>query len=455
MILTPAQMAEATGGRLVRDAQAGPLHTDTRTLVEGAWFLALKGENFDGHDYLDNAESMGCAGVIVECEPQRCGVGLLLVDDTLEALQDCARAVRRDFAGQVVGITGSAGKTTTRALVGSVLSQAFRVHATQGNFNNHIGLPLTLMALPPGAEVIVLELGMSAPGEIHLLQEIGAPSIRIITNVSAAHTEGAGSVEGVARCKQELFDGAKPGDLLVVNADDARISAMPRPEDTRLVRYGSSKDCDFQLLDATIDEKSLTTHARIRTPDDIIEVELAAPGRHIALDACAAVVVGWALGIDAVDIVRGLASWKVVGMRMRVESLRDGIVVLNDAYNANPASTSAALETLASTGGRRKVALLGDMLELGAAETAAHEAILREAAAAGVDLLGLVGPRYGGLAELASELIEGDLLLAEDSVGLASQLMEHLQPGDVVLLKGSRGIRMERVLEELRRGEPC
>ena len=453
MILTPAQIAEATGGRLVRDAPAGPLHTDTRHLVEGAWFLALRGENFDGHNYLEAAASLGCAGVIAETAPDDFSKGLVLVDDTLAALQDCARAVRRGFVGDVVAVTGSAGKTTTRALVGSVLSQAHRVHETQGNFNNHIGLPLTLMALSPDADVLVLEMGMSAPGEIHLLQDIASPTIRIITNVSAAHTEGTGSIDGVALCKQELFDGARPGDLLVVNADDSRVEGMPRPEGTRVLRYGTSQDCDFQLLEASIDEQSLATHARIQTPDNILEVVLAAPGHHIAMNACAAVAVAWSLGLESLDIVQGLASWKVVGMRMRVENLEEGVVVLNDAYNANPASTTAALKTLACTAGDRKVALLGDMLELGAAEDAAHEAMVREAAAAGVGMLGLVGPRYGAFASLASELIDGELLLAEDSASLARKLEGKIRAGDVVLLKGSRGIRMERVLEGLVLGE--
>jgi len=454
MILTPKQMAEATGGDLRSDASAGPIQTDTRSLAEGDWFLALRGDNFDGHAFLGDAADAGCAGVIVDDVPAGWERGLLVVDDTLRALQDCAAAVRETVAGPVVAVTGSAGKTTTRALIESVLQVAGPVHATDGNFNNHVGLPLTLLAMPPEARVLVLEMGMSAPGEIERLQEIARPTVRLITNVSLAHTLGAGDLEGVAACKQELFDGAQPGDLLVVNAEDPYVAAMPRPPGTRLMLYGSSQGCDVRLINAQVDPVAFTTRATVELPSQIIEIELAAPGRHMAIDACAAAAVAHALGVDALSIVRGLAAWSPVGMRMRVERLPGGVVVLNDAYNANPASTSAALDALAASGGSRHIALLGDMLELGGAEAAAHEDMVRLASGLGLAVLGLVGPRYGAVAPLAKDLANGEVLLAEDAAALGTLIQGHLQDGDVVLLKGSRGMRMERVLEQLREGAP-
>jgi UDP-N-acetylmuramoyl-tripeptide--D-alanyl-D-alanine ligase len=454
MILSTRDMAVATGGDLLQDAPAGPIHTDTRTLTEGAWFLALRGENFDGHAFLDTAAAAGCAGVVVDTPPAHWERGVLVVQDTLRALQDCAAAVRDTVDGPVIAVTGSAGKTTTRAMIESVLQSVGPVHATAGNFNNHVGLPLTLLAMPTDARVLVLEMGMSAPGEIQRLQEIARPNVRLITNVSLAHTEGLGDLAGVAACKQELFDGASPLDLLVVNADDPWVSAMPRPKETRLLLYGSSQGCDARLLDAYVDPQSFATRATFELPSQVIEVELAAPGRHVALDACAAAGVAHALGVDPLSIVRGLASWAPVGMRMQVERLADGVVVLNDAYNANPASTAAALQALSASGGSRHIALLGDMLELGSAESKAHEDVIRQASALGLALLGLVGPRYGDHVGLARELHGPEVLVAEDSASLGELLKGRLQSGDVVLLKGSRGMRMERVLDRLRQGAP-
>ncbi len=450
MILSTRDMAAATGGNLLRDAPAGRIHTDTRTLESGDWFLALRGENFDGHAFLDTAAAAGCAGVVVDTPPEHWERGVLVVPDTIRALQDCAAAVRDTVDGPVVAVTGSAGKTTTRAMIESVLQSVGPVHATAGNFNNHVGLPLTLLAMPADARVLVLEMGMSAPGEIQRLQEIARPNVRLITNVSLAHTEGTGDLAGVAACKQELFDGASPQDLLVVNADDPWVSAMPRPRETRLLLYGSSQGCDARLLNAHVDPRSFVTRATLELPSQVIEVELAAPGRHVALDACAAAGVAHALGVDSLSIVRGLASWAPVGMRMKVERLADGVVVLNDAYNANPASTTAALQALSASGGSRHIALLGDMLELGSAESEAHEDMVRQASALGLAVLGLVGPRYGDHVGLARELNGGEVLVAEDAASLAEQVQGRLQSGDVVLLKGSRGMRMERVLDRLR-----
>ncbi len=452
MILSTRDMTVATGGDLLRDAPAGRIHTDTRTLEAGDWFLALRGENFDGHAFLETAAAAGCAGVIVDTPPQDWVRGVLVVPDTLRALQDCAAAVRDRVDGSVVAVTGSAGKTTTRAMIESVLQSVGPVHATAGNFNNHVGLPLTLLAMPAEARVLVLEMGMSGPGEIRRLQEIARPNVRLITNVSLAHTEGVGDLAGVAACKQELFDGASPSDLLVVNADDPWVSAMPRPDETRLLLYGSSQDCDARLLKAHVDPDSFVTRATLKLPSGVIEVELAAPGRHVALDACAAAGVAHALGVDPLSIVQGLASWAPVGMRMRVERLADGVVVLNDSYNANPASTTAALQALCASGGSRHIALLGDMLELGSAEGEAHEDIVRKASSLGLALLGLVGPRYGNQVGLAQELGGGEVLAAEDAASLGELVQGRLLPGDVVLLKGSRGMRMERVLDRLRGG---
>lgn len=443
MTFTGAEIAAATGGRLYGDGPGGPILTDTRRLHAGAWFLALRGERFDGHDFLAHAEAAGCAGVIVEEVPDGWPLGAVQVEDTLQALQDCASTVRGDLRVPVVGITGSAGKTTTRAMIAEVLAAKGRVHQTQGNLNNHIGVPLTLLALSPDIDVLVVELGMSAPREIHVLQDIAAPTHRLITNVSAAHLEGTGSIEGVAACKQELFDGARPGDVLLVNDDDPYVRAMPHPEGVRVVRYGSEPGVDVRLIHVQLDLARLHTLVQLEVKGEPLTVRVPSPGRHLALNACAAAAVGWTLGVSTDDIAAGLANYQPVGMRMRVEQ-RGGITVINDAYNANPASMEAALRTLAAIEGRRRIALLGDMLELGAGEDEAHRAAVELAANLGLERVGLTGPRLGAHAQVLP-----GAWVTNTSEELARLLEGELREGDVVLIKGSRGMRMERSLKEL------
>ncbi len=375
MTFNGSELAQATGGRLRIDGPSGPVLTDTRRVEPGSWFLALRGDRFDGHDFLSHAAAAGCVGVVAEAAPSDWNRGLVLVDDTLRALQDCASAARSIMEVPVVGITGSAGKTTTRAMIGEVLATLGRVHQTEGNLNNHIGVPLTLLATPLDADVLVLEMGMSAPGEIAQLQAIGRPTHRLITNVSAAHLQGTGSLGVIAACKQELFDGARPGDTVLVNDDDHRVRSMPLPEGVRMLRYGSQQGVDVRLIHAELDLNRLHTLVQLEIHGESLTARVPSPGRHLALDACAAAAVGWVLGVDTDSIAAGLGRYQPVGMRMRVEQ-RGGITVLNDAYNANPASMRAALETLAAIRGRRRVALLGDMLELGAGEDQAHREIV-------------------------------------------------------------------------------
>ncbi len=455
MIVTQAAIARATGGQVLGPGAPGRIGTDTRALRPGDWFLALVGERFDGHDFLDAAAEAGVAGVIAQRVPPGWALGAVRVPDTLRALQDLARAARDRLEGcPIIGLTGSAGKTTTRAMIAAAIGSLGPIHQTAGNLNNHIGLPLSLLAAPDPegpdrAAALVLELGMSAPGEIALLQSIARPDLRLITNVAAAHLEGTGDLDGVARCKRELFDGTRPGDTVLVNADDERVAAMPIPPARRVIRYGASRGCDIRLIRAAIDPGRLTTRVQIDTGVGPLQVELAAPGLHLARDAAAAVAVARALEVAPEAIAEGLARWRPVGMRMRVERYRlpggGGIAVLNDAYNANPLSTAEALRTLAAVAGTRRIALLGDMLELGEGEAEAHAAILELAAGLGLDRLGLAGPRYAA----AARGWTGEALVAGDAEALRERIVEQLRPGDVLLVKGSRGLRMERTLRGL------
>ncbi len=453
MIFDASQIAAATNGVLLRDGPGGPILTDSRRLQSGAWFVALSGENFDGHDFLPHAMAAGCAGALVSDAarlPAGWAAGVVVVPDTLVGLQDLGRAARARFSGPVVGITGSAGKTTTRVMVSEVLKAGVdrRVHHTEGNLNNHIGVPLTLCATPPDADLMVVELGMNHRGEIALLQEIALPEVRVITNVGAAHVEGCGSLAGVALAKQELFDGARPGDVCIVNDDDPLIATMPVPAGVRVVRFGLAEHCQIRLTDVRVDPERLRTRMRIETPDGIVRAVLEVPGAHLAECAMAAVAVGFVLRVPVDTMAYSLARFRPEGMRNRIERVH-GVVVLDDAYNANPISMAAALRTLAALPHGR-VAALGDMLELGISEAESHLDVLRLGLALGLTLR-VTGERMVRAAEQLGSGA-GDLRAYADVDALAGSLdAATLCRGDALLIKGSRGSRMERVLDHWRR----
>jgi UDP-N-acetylmuramoyl-tripeptide--D-alanyl-D-alanine ligase len=441
-----ATLARATGGTLLLDGPAGSITTDSRKAGPDAWFVALAGDRFDGHDFLPAVSAAGAAGAVVsQGAPEGWTGGLVRVPDTLTALQDIARAARARLAVPVVGITGSAGKTSTRVMVVDVLRALGRVHHTEGNLNNHIGLPLTLCACPEDADAVVLEMGMNHLREIALLQDIGAPTVRLVTNVGAAHVEGCGSIEGVARAKQEIFDGARPNDICCVNLDDHRVAAMPIPAGARVVTYGADAAADIRLVSVTVDGAALTTRLHIATPHGDVHATLGVPGAHLAINAAAAVAVGFALGVPVERMGPALSGFQPEGMRNRVEWV-GGVAVLDDAYNANPVSMLAALRTLASLPGRR-FAALGDMLELGTAEAAGHAEVLDAAESLGLAGVLVTGPRMS-----AAAAGRPGVRAFPDVDALAAALAAALAPGDALLVKGSRGARMERVVQSLRGG---
>jgi UDP-N-acetylmuramoyl-tripeptide--D-alanyl-D-alanine ligase len=445
MKFSPQQLADATGGALIKGGAVGSVCTDTRVIQEGDWFLALRGERFDAHDFIDQAHAAGASGVIAERVHSDWAAGHIAVEDGLTALQSLGRYVRDGFSGPVVGITGSAGKTTSRALVGLALEGLGQVHQTKGNFNNHIGLPLTLLEMDEAADALVLEMGMNHAGEIALLANIGRPTVRIITNVGAAHLEGLGSIEAVAAAKGELFDAAQPGDTCCVNVDDPFVAGLPIPEGVHVLRYGADPTATLRLIDATVDPDTLNTHFQVSHQGEIVNGILPSPGIHMAHNAVGALAVGLALKQPLAKMVEAFSRYSPVGMRLRLEPGPGGTQIINDAYNANPMSVAANLRTLASiprTIERRRIALLGDMLELGETEIAQHSEIAELARALDLDLVGFVGPRF-------EQAVDESSLWAEDAEGLGIKLRGALKPGDIVLIKGSRGMRMERVLNGL------
>ena len=444
-------LAQATRGSCVQMGPKGTVCTDTRKLKNGDWFLAIVGERFDGHRFTEQAKEIGVAGIIGQYVPPNWDRGFVRVSDSMIALQNIARFIRKQYTGLVVGITGSAGKTTTRALVSSVLSQKGSVLATQGNFNNHIGLPLTLLRSDLSERFWVLEMGMNHLGEIQLLQEIAQPHIRLITNVGAAHLEGVGSIEGVAKAKGELFDGANAGDLCVRNADDHRIMALPLRPDVRTMEFGESISSQVRILEASIDTKTLHTNMTLETAQGSFHVSLSSPGIHLASNVASAVAVGLDQHCDLDMIKKGIEEYQPVGARMRIEDGPRGIKILNDAYNANPLSMRASLTTLSQLKGPPVRALLGDMLELGEHAVQEHVSLLKFAHALHINI-GVCGSLFSQAAQnLLSEHPEYSthLIYAQNSTELGEKILDLLREGEIVLLKGSRGIKMERVLSVL------
>jgi UDP-N-acetylmuramoyl-tripeptide--D-alanyl-D-alanine ligase len=439
------------------------VNTDTRSLAEGELFLAIRGDSHDGHAFVAEADRRGAGAVVVEREhaERRLGCGVVVVRDTLAALGDLARQHRRRRGPRVVAVTGSNGKTTTKEMLAAVLEQevgAGLVLRTLGTQNNLVGLPLTLLRLGEAERVVVLELGMNAPGEIYRLAEIAEPDVGVVTCVAPAHLEGLGSIHGVAEAKGELYRRLRASAVAVANADDPWVAATAGAFPGRKLPYAIAAEALPDGTPVELRARDVVDHGLEGTAFRLVvegggevPVRLAVPGRHNVSNALAAAAAARALGVSLAAVRAGLEAFQPPGMRMEVMRLPNGVTVLNDAYNANPASMAAALRTLAASRGRRRLAALGEMRELGAAAAAAHEALGGEAAAAGLDALFLLGPwaeRVRAGAEAAGLAAER-IVVAADHAELASRVLALCRPGDVLLLKGSRGAAMEEVLRRL------
>jgi UDP-N-acetylmuramoyl-tripeptide--D-alanyl-D-alanine ligase len=458
---TSGELASATGGRWIAAAPAtvAGVSTDTRAIPAGSAFVALRGERFDGHDFLAGAVRAGAACAVVAQDRAGAaaaaapGLPLLAVDDTLAALGAIARLHRLRFAIPVVGVTGSNGKTTTRAMIAAILATRGPVLATEGNLNNEVGVPLTLLRLSPGHTAAVIEMGMNHRGEIGRLTAIAEPRVGLVTNAFPAHLEGLGTVDGVADAKGELYKGLAADGIVVANADDPRMLHRARKSGRRVLTFSGGKDreADVVVLDVlSQDPDGMRFLLGVGTKE--LEVRLPLVGEHNAVNAAAAAAVALALGCTDREIVRGLLDVRPVGRRLRIERLPSGVLLVDDCYNANPASMKAALLTLRQlAGGGRALAALGDMLELGTAEWDLHRELGRDAAAAGLAALAAFGPRARLTRDAAVEagLAPPDAFHTEDPRALAAFLRDRLRPGDVLLVKGSRGMKLERLVEAL------
>lgn len=456
-MFTVEEIARATGGEIVgaRSGEVAGVSTDSRTVGNTELFVPLRGERFDGHDFIGAAVSRGVRVFLADKEwvvrhGMPAGASCITVADTLRGLGDLAAFHRGRFALPMVAVTGSNGKTTTKEMIAAILATTGPGLKTCGNLNNLVGLPLTLFRLSRQDRWAVLEMGMSEPGEIDRLAEIARPDVGVITNAFPAHLESMGSVEAVASAKGELFLRLSAGGWAVYNADDRLISACPSPHG--VLRLG------FGLKAGEIGAAEIRTEGKrgvsftIRLPGGEMSVKMKAYGLHNVANALAAAAAATALGLGPDAIRQGLEMFTPYEKRFNLEEV-GGIVLIDDSYNANPASMEAALRTAAGLREEcRAVAVLGDMLELGSGSEEAHRAI-GSLAASCVERLYLLGDMAGAVAIGAIEggLPASAVIVARSHEEIAADLQENLIEGDVVLVKGSRGMRMEVVAEGLRR----
>ena len=452
--VTLSQVAQtlASSSHGAPEAAVAGVSIDSRTLRDGELFVAVRGERFDGHDFVPDAFERGAVAAVVDSRRAGSpGVGWLIeVPNTVAALQRLAAWYRSRFGLPVVAVTGTNGKTTTKDMAAAVLSAAFDTMKTEGNLNNHIGVPLTLFGLSRGHEAAVVEMGMNRPGEIGTLAGVAGPTVGVITNVAEAHMEGMGSVEAIARAKGELLEALPPDGTAILNADDARVMSQAGRTSARVVTFGLSVGADVR---ATAVSEEGPVGFDLAGGD---RVTLPVPGRHNVMNALAALAVGEVLGVERSACIAGLSSFVPSPMRMCIEDVGRW-TVLNDAYNANPGSMGAALETLASlAGGRTMVAALGDMLELGQRTRDAHREAGLLAAEKGVDHLLLFGSEVAALREgaLAGGMPPDRARLFEDKAALVEALRQ-ISDEPVLLVKGSRAMRMEEVVELLAQGAPA
>jgi len=449
------QVCEATGARKTRSGSRGSFDavcTDSRAITPGCLFVALKGERFDAHAFLGQACDAGAAGVVVEAGRAQGlegrAVAIFEVADTLHALGRLGRAHRERFSFPIGAVTGSNGKTTTKELIAAILQTRGPALKTHGNLNNEIGVPLTLFGLEPRHVAAIIELGMNHPGEIGRMTDMVRPDAGLITIVQPAHLEGVGSIEGVALAKGELFGGLGPKATAVVNLDDARVAAQAARAAGPKLTFGRDPKADVHLGSIAAqgrDGLSLSLRALGRT----VEVALRLVGDHNAMNATGALAMGLALGYSLDECVRGLETAQAHARRLEIIDGANDVTVIDDCYNANPASMQAALHTLTALSSQgRPVAVLGDMLELGAEEARAHVE-LGVAASDAAQLLAFFGPRSRAGWLQASRKLGEAARHFDDVNALNAWLKQALRPGDVVLVKGSRGMRLERVVEAL------
>jgi UDP-N-acetylmuramoyl-tripeptide--D-alanyl-D-alanine ligase len=453
MNLDLQKIASAVNGKLHPHHAHGEIcgiATDSRLLTPGELFVALRGPTFDGHDFIAAAAARGAGAIL--CDHLRAEQSLpqIVVADTLRALGDLAAFWRHRFHLPVAAITGSSGKTTTKEMLAAILARTAPGLKTAGNFNNLIGLPLTLFQLSTAAQWAVLEMGMSERGEIARLTEIAAPNVGVITNVAPAHLLTMKSLGAIARAKGELFAALQPGALAVINLDDERVAAIPVANGVQRRTYGLTAAAEIRA--AEIRPEGAEVRFVLHAAGEARPLRLPVPGRHNVSNALAAATAALGMGRTLDDIVAGLETFAPAKGRMETTLLSDGIVLVEDTYNANPLSVKAALIALDEMGGSgERLVVLGDMLELGESSAELHREV-GEFAAAHCDHLFLLGQESRAIAVGARSagLAAARITSCASHDEATQALMQSARPGARILIKGSRGMKMEKITAELR-----
>jgi len=453
----------ATAGRLLRNGQSsrfGEVVTDSTKVKRGSVFVALKGERLDGHGFVSDAVKRGAGCVVVHRNLHSSTYGaatVVKVRDTLTALGDLAHHRREAYGAKVLAITGSNGKTTTKEMVAAILEAAYardkpvrgKILKTEGNFNNLVGLPLTLLRLDRRTKVAVVELGTNRPGEIARLAEIAAPDMGMITSVAAAHLEGLNSLAGVAREKGKLFSGIRPGGMIAVNMDDPWVRRLGEKFNGKKITYGKHGEVRAESWRPLGDRGMMLD---LRAGKKRARVRLGFLGEHNITNAAGAAAMAYGFGVSLAVIRRGLQTVKPFPMRMQIENWRK-IGIINDTYNANPASMEAAVKTLAAIQCRgEKTAILGDMFELGRRTHSQHLQLGKQVARAGIDRLYLLGAQAKQVKRgaLQGGMAAERIVIGADHSHVAILLRSHVTKGDWLLFKGSRGMKMELILNKLK-----
>ena len=463
---TSADASAATGGRSTTDWVANGVSIDTRTLQPGDLFVALADQR-DGHDFVAQALAKGAAAALVSRLPAGVSAAdpLLIVPDVLQALQALGAAARARTRARVVGVTGSVGKTSTKEMLRAILSGQGVTHAAEASYNNHWGVPLTLARMPADADFAVIEIGMNHPGEIEPLARLARPDVAMITIVAPAHLEAFADIDAIAREKAAIFAGLVPGGTAVFNADlptSPILSRAAQAAGAVAVGFGAADSADWRLTDARIADG--TTVCRADGPAGRLLYKVASPGRHFALNALGALAVARALGADPTIAAHDLGRWSPpAGRGQRERIVLDPVEetffdLIDDAFNANPASMAAALDVLIAArptdgigrvGNGRRIAVLGDMLELGPTETALHADIARHPGLAAVATIHCVGPRMRALYDALPRSQRGDWV--QTAAELVPRARHLIDPGDILLVKGSKGAKVSLIVDALRK----
>ena len=454
VLWTAAEAEAATHGRATQDFEVTGVSIDTRSLQPGELFVALKDVR-DGHDFVAQALEKGAAAALVARVPE--GVSedapLLIVEDVLAGLEALGRAARARVQGKIVGVTGSVGKTSTKEMLRTVLARQGKTHAAEASYNNHWGVPLTLARMPADTDFAVIEIGMSHPGEIAPLAALSRPDVAMITTVAPAHMAAFGNLAGIAEEKAAIFSGLVPGGVAVFNGDLDVTPILADGWPGEAIRFGEDETCTARLLDVALEDGR--THARAEIDTELYEFDLSTAGRHFATNAVGCLAVVYALGGDVARAAADLVLWSPPDGRGAREKLQlqvgAPLELIDDAFNANPTSMAAALEVLAKarpveTG--RRIAILGDMLELGPRERAIHEGLAALPWFATCDAVHCVGPLMKALYEALPDDRRGEWF--ETAVAAKSALSALVGPGDVVLVKGSKGSKVSLLVDALR-----